>query len=266
MSVACHDHAVDGFRVGAALRALRLKRRWTQEEAGRRAGVGRSVISQAEHGKIGRLQVDTIEAIVRAFGGWLDLRVRSMGDDLERLVNREHSALHERMARFLRRLSCWEFAPEVSFAIYGERGIIDILAFHRATRRLLVIELKTLLVDVQEIVGVIDRYRRVALQVAADRGWRPVGVSVWLVVTPSRTNERRIAAHRTMLRTAFPLDGRAMRRWLRDPIGDVAAMSSPPDSARDGTGGGIVGRKRASKAIPRTIRGEAGGRFVVVDD
>lgn len=257
---------MDGLRVGAALRALRMKRRWTQEDTARRAGVGRSAISQAERGLIGRLQVDTLNAIVRVFGAWLDVRVRSLGDDLDRLVNREHSALHEQMARFLRRLSGWDFAPEVSFAIYGERGIIDILAFHRATGRLLVIELKTLLVDIQELVGVIDRYRRVAMRVAADRGWHPVGVSVWLIVAPSRTNERRIAAHRTMLRAAFPLDGRGMRWWLREPVGDVAAMSSPPYAAREGTRGGIVGRKRASKAVPRVDPAEAGGRFVVIDD
>lgn len=33
--------------------------------------------------------------------------------------------------------------PEVSFSIYGQRGVIDILAWHAATRSLLVIELKT---------------------------------------------------------------------------------------------------------------------------
>jgi len=33
----------------------------------------------------------------------------------------------------------WQPAPEVSFAYFGERGVIDILAFHHPTRRLLVI-------------------------------------------------------------------------------------------------------------------------------
>ena len=44
-------------------------------------------------------------------------------------------------------------APEVSFSIYGERGVIDILAWHPGRRALLIIELKTDIVDVNELVG-----------------------------------------------------------------------------------------------------------------
>ena len=31
-------------------------------------------------------------------------------------------------------------------------------------------------------------------------------------------NRRHLARHRVMLRNAFPLDGRALQRWLRDPV------------------------------------------------
>jgi hypothetical protein len=207
-----------------------------------------------------------VDAITRAVGGWLDVRVRWFGDDLDRLLNREHSVMHEAMARFLRHLSGWEFVPEVSFAFSGERGIIDILAFHRATGRLLVIELKTLLVDMQQVIGVIDRYRRVATRLASERGWHITGVSVWLVVAPTRTNERRIAAHRTMLRAAFPADGRRMRGWLRAPREDIAALSSPPLAAQSVTREGIVGRKRVSRPVASTNDAAAGGQFMVLED
>jgi len=41
--------------------------------------------------------------------------------------------------------------------VYGERGVIDILCFHSPTGSLLVIELKTEIVDVQDLVGGVDR-------------------------------------------------------------------------------------------------------------
>jgi hypothetical protein len=41
-----------------------------------------------------------------------------------------HAAIHEAIARALDDLPEWAHAPEVAFSIYGERGVIDILAFH----------------------------------------------------------------------------------------------------------------------------------------
>jgi hypothetical protein len=130
-------------------------------------------------------------------------------------------------------------APEVSFSVFGERGVIDILAFHVPTGSLLVIELKTAIVDVNELVGSVDRKRRLAVRIAAERGWHASTVSCWVIVSAGRTNQRRIEAHRTKLRTAFPEDGRAMRGWLRRPVGRVAALSIWPPvaagSARQGS-------------------------------
>ena len=41
----------------------------------------------------------------------------------------------------------WDVATEVSFNVRGERGSIDILAFHQATGSLLVIEIKSVVPD-----------------------------------------------------------------------------------------------------------------------
>ena len=51
----------------------------------------------------------------------------------------------------------------------GERGVIDILAWHAATRTLLVIELKTEIVDINELMGTVDRKRRLAATVAREQ-------------------------------------------------------------------------------------------------
>ena len=122
-------------------------------------------------------------------------------------------------------LPAWVLRPETSFAIFGERGVIDILAWHAGQRALLVIELKTDIVDVNDLVGGVDRKRRLAAQVAAGVGWKAETVSVWVIVADGRTNRKRIAVHNAMLRTAFPVDGRSVRAWLREPGERVAALS-----------------------------------------
>jgi hypothetical protein len=59
-------------------------------------------------------------------------------------------------------------APDASFSIYGERGVVDIVAWHAASRSLLIIELKTLLVDPQELVATMDRRVRLGGQIACE--------------------------------------------------------------------------------------------------
>ena len=123
--------------------------------------------------------------------------------------------MHESVARALLSIPGWVLAPEVSFSVYGERGVIDILAWHAATRTLLVIELKTEIVDVNEVMGTLDRKRRLAPMIARERGWIPAHVAVWLVVAGSSTNRRRVRSHGTTLRAAFPT--------RRQTIGSLAA-------------------------------------------
>ena len=152
------------------------------------------------------------------------------------MVAAGHAALHDEVARALLTLPGWRFLPEVSFSIWGERGVIDILAWHEPTRSLLVIELKTELVDFNELLGTLDRKTRLARHIAAERGWtNPSSVSVWVVVVDTSTGRRRARDHAAMLRSALPDDGRTMRRWLKRPSGRVAALSFWPNM-RPGTG------------------------------
>ena len=155
----------------------------------------------------------------------------------------------------LERTPGWVMAPEVSFSVYGERGVIDQLAFHPGTRSLLVIELKTEIVDVQELVGTMSRKVPLARGVALERGWKARSVSGWIVVAPSTTNGRRILAHRTMLRAAFNSDGRTMRNWMLAPHGSVAGLSMWSPTNRGGTGSGLAPVKRV--AAPQRRAGRA---------
>jgi hypothetical protein len=119
----------------------------------------------------------------------------------------------------------WVMAHEVSFSIWGERGVIDLILWHPEHRALLIIEFKTELVDIGDLLSTMDRRRRLAAEIVAGRGWTPRTISTWVILASSRTNARRVAEHRTVLRTAFPADARAIRRWLRDPQGTIAALS-----------------------------------------
>jgi transcriptional regulator with XRE-family HTH domain len=204
---------MDDQRFGSVVRAVRIKRRWRQLDLAKQTGLTPSTISRIERGHLDRLSLAT----VRRDAAVLDVRVELLGrwraGDLDRLLNARHSRLHEDVAEtFREHCPGWRLAPEVSFAIYGERGIIDLLAWHALNRSLLVIELKTDIADVNEQIG-------------AGRGWDPVTVSGWMIVAPGRTNRARIAAHGAMLRSAFPMDGRGIRAWLRRPVGKISALS-----------------------------------------
>ena len=218
---------MEDHRFGSVVRAVRVKRGWRQADLASRARVSASTVSRVERG-----HADTFSLqVIRRIGAALDVRVelvaRWRAGDLDRLLNAKHSALHELVARMFRdELPDWVFEPEVSFAIYGERGVIDILAWHGGRRALLVIELKTDIVDVNDLVGGVDRKRRLAWKVAQARGWEPRSVSVWVIVAAGRTNRARIAAHGAMLRAEYPMDGRGIRGWLRDPGRSVAALST----------------------------------------
>jgi transcriptional regulator with XRE-family HTH domain len=217
---------MDDFRLGTVIRLVRQARGWRQQDLSDRSGVSQSAVSRIERGHVGSQTIDVVRAVAAALDIRVDLVPRWRGGDLDRLLNRGHSALHESVARSFRdEFPAWTLAPEVSFAVFGERGVIDILAWHPGRRALLVIELKTDLVDMNELLGTLDRKVRLAAQAAAARGWDPVTVSAWLIVSDSRTSRRRAADHEAMLRSALPGDRRTVRRWLRDPVGRVAGLT-----------------------------------------
>ena len=166
------DHApVDPIRLGGAIRAVRIRLRLRQLDVAQKSGLSRSTVSRIERGEMGSLSIDAVLSVARALGMRIDLVPRWRGGELNRLLSAGHSALHEYPSRAFARLHEWLVAPEVTFSVFGERGVIDVLAYHPRRRALLVVELKTQLVDVQGLLGQIDRYRRLARRIARDRGW-----------------------------------------------------------------------------------------------
>ena len=181
-----------------------------------------------EAGRLDDVRFGDIRRYAKALGARFDGSVLWQGADLDRMLNRGHARLHEAMAAWLASLAGWVVLPEVSFSLRGERGVIDIIAWHAATRTLLIIELKTRIVDINDLMATMDVRRRLAGRIAGERGWEPTSIGMWVAVAPGRTNARALAEHVTVLRAKFPADGRAMRRWLANPIAGIDALSFVP--------------------------------------
>jgi transcriptional regulator with XRE-family HTH domain len=215
-------------RLGAAVRAVRVRRGLRQLDVATSAGVSPTSVSRIERGRLEEVGLSAVRAVGSALDIKVDVVARWRGGELDRMVGRRHATLHEALARLFAKRPEWRLTAEVSFAIYGEPGIIDALAWHAAARALLVIELKSEIVDVQGMLGSVDRYRRLAARVARERGLDPLVISTWVIVADGRTNRRAAAAHDTVLRGRFPVDGRGMRRWLRRPRGEMGALTFLP--------------------------------------
>lgn len=234
--------AMDVVRFGLSVRALRRRRHLRQVDLAREARVSRTAISRVERGRGDRLTVRSLGRVADALDARLECRLHWNGEALDRLLDESHAALVEKAVQWLLSLA-WEVAPEVSFAIRGERGSIDILAFHPATATLLVIEVKSVIPDLQAMLVTLDRKTRLAGEIARGRGWRPSRLGRLLVVAEDRTARRRVAAHAATFAGAFPARGWAVRGRLRDAAGGVAS-SRPPDGVTE------PGTRQASDAAP----------------
>ena len=216
---------VNDSAAGAALRTARIRRGWTQAELAAAASVSASLVSVLERGHLDDTPLRRLRQIAAALEIRVSLNLWLRAGDLDRLMNAGHAALHEDVARMLGALPGWLQLPEVSFAVYSERGVIDILAFHAPTGSLLVIELKTELVSLEDLLTTMDVRRRHATKIAAERGWQATSVSCWVILSDTTPNRRRAARHSATLRSAFPDDGRRMRAWLKRPSGSRRALS-----------------------------------------
>ncbi|HEY6571113.1 MAG TPA: helix-turn-helix transcriptional regulator [Candidatus Limnocylindrales bacterium] len=207
---------MDLNRFGRAIRALRRRRHWRQSDLADAAHVSASQVGRVERGESRRLPVESLERVALALGASLDLTIRWKGEGLDRLLDEAHARLVELVVRNLRAMG-WDVAVEVSFSIRGERGSIDVLAFHPGSRLLVVIEVKSVTPDMQAMLFGLDRKGRLAPAIARDRGWFPTVTVRLLVLADTRTNRRRLDAHAATVRAALPAGTREVLRWLRDP-------------------------------------------------
>jgi len=135
---------------------------------------------------------------------------------LDRLLDEDHAALASRAVEFLERQG-WSIGVEVTFAFYADRGSIDLLATRRADGAVLVVEIKTRLMSIEELLRTLDRKVRVVSRIVQEReGWRPKIVGRLVVFSDDSTNRRRVS-RAMILDAALPLRGGTLHAWLRAP-------------------------------------------------
>lgn len=185
----------------------------------RRAGVSQTRVSELERGNITRLSHDAVTRIAAVVEVLITLEARWRGSDGERLLDRRHAELVERVVRELQ-YAGFETVVEYTFNHFGERGAADIVGWHAPSRSLLIVEVKTRLVDLQETLSTLGRKVRIIPKlVVADRGWQPTSVSYILAVPDLSSLRRVVDRHRSVFDSAFPQRSLQVRGWLRSPAG-----------------------------------------------
>jgi transcriptional regulator with XRE-family HTH domain len=220
---------MDDARLGASVRALRHRRDWRQVDLSQRCGVSRSQISLLERGFAQQLALRAIRRVAGALELRLGWDAGFRGAELDRLRDRDHAGATDLVAGRLQSWG-WFISPEVSFNVYGDRGRIDLLAYHPASMTLLVVEVKTTVSDVQDVIGRLDVKVRLAPRLVRERfGWRAQRVVRCLTVVEGTTNRRHIAQH-AHLCGGFALRGRPAWAWLRQ----AGQWGRPAQSGVDG--------------------------------
>jgi transcriptional regulator with XRE-family HTH domain len=219
------------LELGRLVRALRHRRGWRQEDCARRAGVHRSTWSNLERGRLEVMALATVRECLAVLEVRLELLPRWRGSQLDRILDERHARLQAPWKLRLERWG-WITRAEASFNRYGDRGRIDLLAWHPSSAMLLVIEIKTEVVDIQEVLGGLDVKRRVASHLVAQATGRESLKAVpMLLVADTSTNRDRIRRF-----GGFDLRGRQAVSWLRHPNGLARGLLVFSD-LRDANGG-----------------------------
>jgi DNA-binding XRE family transcriptional regulator len=236
---------MDDIAIGRLFRLLRLRLGWRQEDVAAKAGIARSVYSEIERGHFDDLKLATLRRVAGVLEVRLELEAGWRGGRIERVLSGRHAAMAEVVTKMLVDAG-WDVRPEASFSHFGERGVVDLVAWYPACRTFLLVEIKTELVNVNGLLEATDRRRRLADVIARDRGWAPEVVAQWVVLADGRTNQRRVTEHRSLLRSAFPADGRSIAGWLANPAAPIDALWFLPDVAGGSTGRSVSGPTRAA--------------------
>lgn len=241
---------MDDQRVGRILRALRHRLGWRQSDVAREAGLTQDDVSRAERGR--SKDVRKLRRHGQALDADVSIAVRWRGGEIDRLLDEGHAAIVGWVVILLEGLG-WEVHPEVSFAVYGERGSIDVLAWHAPTRTLLVVEVKTELASIEETLRVHDVKQRLAAAVGAERfGWQQASAVCRMLVLPGTSTPRRqVRRHDAVLAPAYRRRGDDARSWLAAPSGSPSLLVFVPHTHVPRSRHAGVSKRRIRRADPK---------------
>jgi len=155
--------------VGSALRDLRERRGWRQRDLAERANASQSLVSLVERGIFARMSFGAMRRVFAALDARLELRVFWQAGEIDRLADGRHAAIVESVIRVLQEAG-WQVRAEVPFSVFGDRGSVDVLAWHAASGAVLLIEVKSQLYSVEETLR-SSRRRSASLPKSRRTGW-----------------------------------------------------------------------------------------------
>lgn len=221
---------MDDARVGRIIREVRVRRGWRQQDLSAAAGMSQGVVSLIELGRLDRVSLKKLRAVGAVLDISVSLNAWWRAGDVDRLIDRGHAALVEYVVSELRAHG-WVTRVEVTFNHFGDRGSADVVAWHPATRILLIVEVKTRIGDVQATVSTFERKVRILPGLlAAEEGWDPAAVGRVLVLADTTTARTLLRDHRATFGSVWPERTTATRRWVRRP-------DARPATDRAGFGG-----------------------------
>lgn len=198
--------------------------------------MSQSAVSLAERGHFETLALRTVRRLFAAVDARYEGVVTWRGGALDRLLDARHAALVEAVVAELVRIG-WNPLVEVSFNHFGDRGAIDVLAVHPASRCGLVVEVKSELAGIEETNRRLDVKVRLASALIEERfAMRTTVVGRLLVLPRSTTSLRRVSRLGATFTAVLPERTLEVRRWLRNPTGGLAGIAFVPST--NGRGGG----------------------------
>jgi transcriptional regulator with XRE-family HTH domain len=210
-------------RAGRILRAVRRRKRLTQSDLAGLAGVSQETVSRIERGVADSATLHTIRRVTAPLGITVDLVFRWNGPELERLVDARHARLVNKVVSGFG--PEWQVVVEYTFNSYGDRGAVDVLAWHATARIVLLVEIKSEFVGLESVLRSMDvKVRVVPSLVARERGWRARAVGSVLVLPDEATARRVVSRLAPVLDVALPARTVAVRRWLRAPVGPLRGV------------------------------------------
>ena len=223
--------------MGRVLRMLRLRRNWRQSDVAEKAGISPSAVGRHESGVVGSLSL--LEQHAAVFGLRVDVRMIGRSGSLMRLSDEEHARIVEIVAAWFREHG-FLIVPEASFSEWGERGRIDLLAYYPAAGALVIVEVKTQLLDLQDLFGSLNVKERLSATIAERRGWKVSRCVTVLAVANTAANRTVVREHPSLfaefdsrrLTIAGLRLGRRIIHWVR---------------ADGGVGSWLAGRQRVSR-------------------
>ena len=216
---------MDGRRVGRVLRAVRVhKLAAARCRRAARVSQSRCLVPNGDcWTESPSVQLDQIAAVLDVS---IFLDAKWNGGIVDRLIDRAHASIVEAVVRELRDLG-WEVVVEFGFNHYGDRGSVDVLAWHSASRTLLIVEVKSILTDLQStFTSLATKMRMVPMLARRDLGWDVRSVSRLIVMPGSTANRATVARHEATFDVVLP-DPHARNSFLApEPNGSIRGSGS----------------------------------------